>query len=166
MSPADIDRYLTEIVNTMNDGLLLVSPAGTIVMVNPALERLTGYAREEMVGRSCAMLRCDACRLARSQGKGQWCELFETRRETRKKCGLVRKDGGYLPVLKNASLLMDGNTPLGAVETITDITELDRRDRRIEELSRRLHADEGFHGLVGRSPAMRPKIAAHTGSPA
>ena len=44
---------------------------------------------------------------------------------------------------------------LGAVETLTDITELDVRDRKIKELSRMLGQERGFHGMVGRSEPMR-----------
>jgi hypothetical protein len=44
---------------------------------------------------------------------------------------------------------------MGSVETVTDISELDKRDLMIKELSRILDSEEGFHGLMGRSPAMR-----------
>ena len=61
MQDPKIDRYWKEIINTMNDGLMVVSPDGTILMVNQALEKIVGYGREELIGRSCALLSCDAC---------------------------------------------------------------------------------------------------------
>jgi PAS domain S-box-containing protein len=35
----------------MNEGLLLIAPDGTMLMVNKAFEELTGFKTEEVVGR-------------------------------------------------------------------------------------------------------------------
>ena len=86
MQEQKINRYWKEIINTMNDGLMVVSPDGTILMVNQAFEKIIGYRREEIIGRSCAMLNCDTCATARSEGKSQWCDLFEQGAATRKPC--------------------------------------------------------------------------------
>ena len=40
------NRYWKRIVNTMNDGLMLISPGGTIIMVNQAFEQQTGYSAD------------------------------------------------------------------------------------------------------------------------
>jgi len=149
-------RYCREIINTMNDGLVVVAPDGTIMMVNRAFEEIIGYTREELIGSSCSLLRCDACELARAEGKENWCDLFELGSATRKPCMLVRKDGSYIHVLKNASLLWNAaGEVLGAVETLTDITEITKRDQKIQELSRLLEGDDAFHGIVGKSDVMR-----------
>jgi transcriptional regulator with PAS, ATPase and Fis domain len=74
----------------------------------------------------------------------------------RKSCFLMRKDGSYVHVLKNAALLKDpAGKVLGAVETVTDISEIDKRDQQIEQLSRLLDGAGGFQGMVGSSEAMR-----------
>jgi two-component system response regulator HydG len=149
-------RYCREIINTMNDGLVVVAPDGTIMMVNRAFEEIIGYSREELIGGSCSLLRCDACEIARAEGKGNWCDLFDLGSATRKPCTLVRKDGSYVHVLKNASILRNAaGEVLGAVETLTDISEITKRDQKIQELSRLLEGDDGFYGLVGKSAVMR-----------
>jgi two-component system, NtrC family, response regulator HydG len=155
MNEHDIHHYWKEIINTMHDGMVLISPEGMVLMANRAMEEITGYTSEELIGNSCQVFHCDACQLARSEGKGKWCELFDLGLTHKKRCSLLRKDGSCLHVLKNASLLRDsdGNV-LGAVETVTDITEIDKRDQKIEQLSRLLDADSSFHGMVGASPAM------------
>jgi two-component system, NtrC family, response regulator HydG len=156
MNELDMNRYLKEIINTMNDGVLLVSPDGTILMVNQALEKISGYAREELIGRSCSTFHCDVCERVRSGGKGHWCQLFNGGESNRKSCFFVRKDGSSVHVLKNASLLRDSEgSVLGAVETVTDISEIDRRDQKIVELSRLLEEKPTFMGMVGNSPVMQ-----------
>jgi two-component system response regulator HydG len=44
---------------------------------------------------------------------------------------------------------------LGAVETITDISEIDRLDQQVELLSRQLSDYREYHGIIGTSPAIR-----------
>ncbi|HAA02426.1 MAG TPA: sigma-54-dependent Fis family transcriptional regulator [Syntrophobacteraceae bacterium] len=156
MDEQQMNRYLREIINTMNDGVVLVSPDGTIVMVNRALEEITGYTRGELMGESCAIFHCDVCKAVRAEGKEHWCELFEVGHAHRRSCLLMRKDHSYVHVLKNAALLKDEDGKvLGAVETLTDISEIDKRDQKIQQLSKLLGGDGDFHGMVGRSPSIR-----------
>lgn len=155
MKMNDPSRFFKGILNTVNDGLLLVGPDGSIQMVNPALERLTGFSKEELLGKPCTFLNCDICIHSRTHGGHHWCTLFDEKTVHRRRCNIIRKDGTSLPVLKNASLLMEDGKVVAAVETLTDISELLARDNRIEELSRLLEPEHGFHGMIGASPAMR-----------
>jgi PAS domain S-box-containing protein len=156
MQEQKINRYLKEIINTMNDGLMVVSPDGTILMVNQAFEKIMGYSREEIIGRSCALLNCDTCASTRSEGKGQWCSLFMQGAATRKPCLLMRKDGSYVHTLKNAAILRDeAGQVLGAVETLTDVSELTKRDKKIQQLSKLMDTAGSFQGMVGKSSPMQ-----------
>ncbi len=156
MNETEINRYLEQIINTLNEGLLVVGTDGTILMINEAFERLTGYRAEEVIGRPCTLLRCDACETFRTKENDNWCALFRHGEQDKKRCAIIKKDGGYLHILKNASLLTgpDGKT-LGAVETFTDISEVFRLDEKIEQLSRQLECGDQFCGIVGKSPAMK-----------
>ena len=152
----DIHAYLEDILNTMNDGLMVVGPDGTVLLVNEALCRLTGYGREELLGKSCTLFNCDSCEGERLGSGGKWCSLFVSGSMRNKRCLIMRKDGGYLHAVKNASVLRDErNRVIGAVETITDISELDRKEEQIVRLSRLLESEKGFHGIIGTSPAMQ-----------
>jgi len=156
MQEAVTSRYWKRIINTMNDGLMLIGTDGAILMVNDAFEKLTGYTSGEAVGKSCTILRCDACEKAVEKGKHGWCTFFEKGEAAKNRCMIIRKDGTYLPVLKNASLLKDGQgMTLGAVETLTDISELDRLDQEVDLLYRRHDIRDGFHGIIGKSPVMQ-----------
>ncbi len=155
MKDPDMNRYLKEIVNTMNDGVTIVSPDGTILMVNRAMEEISAYSRDELIGRSCSIFHCDACDRVRAGGRGHWCQLFDAGGADKKRCVLMRKDGTYVHVLKNASLLKSSDgTLLGAVETLTDLSEIEERDEKIQQLSKLIDSDTTFHGLVGKSPSM------------
>ena len=68
----------------------------------------------------------------------------------------MKKDGVYIHVLKNASLLHDINGQvMGAVETMADITELIEKDTQIEAFRRELQTENGFHGILGASASMQ-----------
>ncbi len=156
MNAHEINRYLKDIIGTMNEGLLLVAPDGTMLMVNKAFEELTGYKAEEMVGRPCTLLHCDACETTLKKDEASWCSLFEKGQVVKKRCSIIKKDGSCLPVIKNASLLKDDEgLPLGAVETLTDISELERLDHEVHHLSHQLETKNGFQGIVGSSPVMQ-----------
>ncbi len=156
MNAHEINRYLKDIIGTMNEGLLLVAPDGTMLMVNKAFEELTGYKAEEVVGRPCTLLHCDACETTLKKDEASWCSLFEKGQVVKKRCSIIKKDGSCLPVLKNASLLKDDEgLPLGAVETLMDISEVERLDQEVHHLSHQLEIKNGFHGIVGSSPLMQ-----------
>ncbi len=156
MNTQEINRYLKNIIGTMNEGLLLVAPDGTMLMVNKAFEELTGYKAEEVVGRPCTLLNCDACETTLKKDGPSWCSLFEKGQVIKKRCSLIKKDGSCLAVLKNASLLKDDDgLPLGAVETLTDISEVERLDQEVHHLSHQLEIKNSFQGIVGNSPVMQ-----------
>jgi PAS domain S-box-containing protein len=153
-----MNRYWKRIVNTMNDGLILISPDGTIIMVNQAFEQQTGYSADEVIGKPCTMLKCDSCEKTMQSDEKAWCALFARDHEDIKRCRcmIMKKDGTWLPAVKNASVLRDDdNVPLGAVETIMDISELDRLEEKVTHLSRQLTGDESFQGIIGKAPNMQ-----------
>ncbi|RQD78628.1 sigma 54-interacting transcriptional regulator [Desulfonatronospira sp. MSAO_Bac3] len=151
-----VNIYCKDIVEIMQEGLLVVAEDGTIQMVNHALENITGYSKEELLGQPCSIFKCDACKLLRQASSGAWCRLFERKEQVKRKCHLMRKDGSYITVLKTAAVLSDdqGQT-MGAVEIVTDISEMDRLDRQLRQLTRTLDEESSFQGIVGISRQMK-----------
>ena len=68
MIESELSHYLPEIINTMSEGLFCTRTNGVIVLANDALSRITGYSREELLNRPCAVLGCDACEVSRAAG--------------------------------------------------------------------------------------------------
>lgn len=154
----EMDAFWEKIVNTINDGLMFIGPDGTIQMVNKAFERLTGYTSAQAVGMSCRMLECDACEQTLTPiDKSVWCRLFAPQEAEMQKCRCLirRKDGSYLPVLKNAAAFRDEHqNVVGVVETLTDISELERLDKQVNMLARQRSHDNDFFGMTGKSQQM------------
>ena len=61
----NLNQYWKTVVNTIQDGIMIVTPDGQIVSVNEGLVEMTGYSREELIGATCVILGCSACELAR-----------------------------------------------------------------------------------------------------
>lgn len=151
--------YWESVVNTMVDGLLIVDTEGNVVYVNPAAEEITGYRKEEVIGLPCTVFESDTCMLSTMKGKVKHCNLFKEGQVNRKRCNLKRKDGSLVYLLKNATVLKDERGEvIGGVETLTDLTELLRKDQEIEYLRKELTHEHGFHGLIGKSPALEAVI--------
>ncbi len=151
-----LGEYWKAIVDTMMDGVVVVDTKGTILSVNRALERITGYNSDELIGKPCTIFDCDTCFSRNQHGEiVKRCHLFTGGGVGRRRCRLHRKDGRTVHVLKNAAVLEDGAGSLvGGVETMTDITDLVEKEQVIEELRGILTAEEEFHGIVGRSARM------------
>lgn len=156
MFEEEMNNYWKTVVDTIQDGVMIVDKGGTIISVNRGLVRMTGYEKAEIVGKPCSFLNCDTCERAREKTGDHWCVLFRTGAMNMRRCTFRRKDGRAVHVLKNASLLRDRTgTVMGAVETMTDISEVVEKDTQIEAFRRELRQEDGFHGMLGTSPTMR-----------
>ncbi len=148
--------YWEDILDNVRDGIIVVSPEGRIMLVNEAMENLTGYDRDRLVDCPCTVLKCDACELVMQQGGDKWCTLFVRENVKNRRCLFMRKDGSFVSAIKNASVIKDAaGNPVAAVETFDDISKVDKLDKKIELLSKQLGADTAFHGIVGKSPIMQ-----------
>jgi PAS domain S-box-containing protein len=156
MLEEEFSQYWQTVVHTMLDGLMVVDPDGIILSVNNAFEQLTGYNQDEIIGRSCELLKCDKCFGTRARGGDKHCELFKHGQVSHSRCVLQKKDGTTVHVLKNAAILKDKEgVVVGGVETLADCTELIDKDRVITSLREELSIEDNFQGIIGRSGSMR-----------
>ncbi len=149
-------RFLNEVFETMRDGLMVVDPDGKILFFNKAAEDITGYRREEVMGRPCTIIDSDTCVVLTESGRQKSCGLFTDGSICNKKCRIRSSDGRSVYLLKNAVVLKDNDgQTIGAVETMTDITSLYMKELEIEELKQELRQGYWFMGLLGKSAPMQ-----------
>lgn len=152
----DVAKHWKTIVDTLQDGLLVVGPQGTIVAVNKAAERVTGYKANELIGKSCRLLNCTGCKLLGGVDSDKFCQLFVNENVKEKKCLITNKDRRSVHIVKNAEVLKDENgNIIGAVETLTDITDKVRQQQEIKSLKQTFQLTEGYHGILGKSTRMQ-----------
>ena len=149
----DISKQWKRIVETLQDGILVLDTQGIIQATNPAAERLTGYTMAELKGSSCRILNCTGCKII---GKGKnFCKLFDVGQSKLKRCMIKNKINLSVHILKKASVLEnDRGEVIGAVEVLTDMTDLVQKQQEIETLKHMFHLDDGFNGLLGKTPVM------------
>ena len=156
MTETSLNKHWETVVDIIHDGVMMVDSKGVIVSVNPAFAEMTGYRRDELLGSSCALLKCSSCELILNQGSQHWCLLFKDESVSMRKCQLTRKDGRLVHAMKNASVVRDeGGGTIGAVETWADITELMEKESQIKAFRHDLQAEDTFYGMIGTSVAMR-----------
>jgi two-component system response regulator HydG len=155
MFEQELNKYWKTVVDTIRDVVMIVGTDGTIVFVNKSFAEITGYKAEEIIGKPCTALHCDICEIA-LDGKGDgWCVLFRTGRLDLRRSSIRRRDGKFIPILKNASLLYDmQGKVIGAVETMTDISEVVSKEAQIEQWRKALQSEDSFHGMLGSSTPM------------
>ena len=103
----DLSRYWKTVVDTMQDGLLVVDPEGTVVSMNHKAEDLTGYSKSELLGKPCTVLKCTGCKVFGNRRGHPWCSLYAQRQIRLKRCQITNKAGQIVEVVKQASLLKD-----------------------------------------------------------
>ncbi|MEK6581424.1 MAG: sigma 54-interacting transcriptional regulator [Nitrospirota bacterium] len=149
-------KFLMDVFETMRDGLMIVDTEGIILFFNKAAEEITGYRKNEVMGKSCTMLDSDTCVVLTESGRQRSCDLFKTGAICNKRCRIRAMDGRGVYLLKNAVTLKDENDKIiGAVETMTDITSLYMKELELEELRQELRKEYWFMGLLGKSALMQ-----------
>ena len=149
-------NFLMSVLETMTDGFMVVDKEMNILFFNRAAEEMTGYQRDEVMGKPCAILDTDICVALPNSEMGKKCKLFEKGRAVNKRCNIKAKNGKTVYLLKNAVVLKDDSgEAICAIEVITDISSLLLKELEIEELRNELKNEYGFMGLIGTSRAMQ-----------
>ena len=126
-----------------------------IVSVSPALEEITGFTAEEVLGRSClTMIRCRECL--------RGCGVFEDKEVKDVPLTLYRADGTTIDVLKSGRAFVEGDRVVGALETVQLVAEARKPssgpppelDTLLEALGRYFIIADGNMQVVGFSTAL------------
>ncbi len=146
-------------------GYLSTMPDGTIAKVNRTFLTLTGYSREQLVGRrSFADLLTAGGRIYHETHYAPMLHMHGSAREIA--LDIVRADGSRLPVLVNSVLERDDNGAPAVVRTaVFDATDRREYERELLRSKERAEASEARATLLARTlqqtliPPMPPSIA-------
>ena len=146
---------------SMADGVFTLNDKGRITSWNPSIERITGYTPGEAIGQPCTLLNFTQCFQKSCPTGINDCGIYQHGRLDGRECFLRHKDGYDVPVIKSARLVKDENGFIkGVVETVTDLTELEKARRKAEEADRRLGEIHMFDNIIGKSHAMQQVFSA------
>ena len=130
--------FLDNIFKTAADGILVTDPKGYIIMLNDAVETITGYSKEDLIGIHPQTLRLEDTKYSE---KNRECfeKLFREGSITGSEIPWVRKDGKTIIVERSIALLKDGNGNItGSVASIRDVTEKYKSREELREAKEHL----------------------------
>ncbi len=135
-----------EILDSIAEGLITVNKEFKIDFFNRAAENITGYHREEVLGKFCKhILKCDIC-----QSKCPIGLILETGKSLYDYRTIIEiKKGIKKPIKLNAAILRNGNAePTGGVISFRDLSELEAIKMDHEVIS-------SFYGIIGHGKPMQ-----------
>jgi len=140
------------LLDAITDGVFMIDREGIIRGWNPAMEKITGFTSGEAIGQTCRLLVFDRCFGECCPDILNECQLFSGEEVTATESSLRHQNGRNVPVLRNARAIHgeDGSI-IGAVETVTDLTELKNAHRAIDNAKRLLKESHGFGNIIGKS---------------
>ena len=152
----DIGKHWRPIIDSVQDGIIIVDAQGNFIAANHSAQLITGYSEDHLKGRSCRLLNCTGCEI-KATGKGKdWCSLFSAGLIRDKKCMITDAKNRTIPIVKTATVLFDDKGEVvGAVETLKDITENINYKHELASIKRIYQIDDGFHGIIGRTQVMQ-----------
>lgn len=140
-SPSDSIDF-ERVLQTVDYATYVTTPDGELIYVNPAFERLTGYADDEIIGETPAILNSGAHSDEYYADLWQTVTAGETWTEEIVNC---RKNGTHYTAHQTISpVVVDGEIER-FVATQRDVTEQKAREQRLRQYER---AIEGTHDLI------------------
>ncbi len=130
------NQYLQNIMESMTDALVVVSPDGTIHMINKATIKLTGYTEKELLGKPVDVilgedLRINGTKITDLVKREEVVSNIETT--------FLSKDGRRVPVLFSGSAMHSGEGSIsGLVFVAVDITERKRAEKALKKVQAQL----------------------------
>jgi two-component system response regulator HydG len=140
------ERQLKIILDNLDIGVFTVTRSGLITFFNTAAEQISGFGREEVIGKPSATLL--------GEGKTDGASLLKQAIEdgmarSNKKGNLATKDHRILPIRANyLALRNEKGRVVGGLATIQDLSLID-------QLHRAITARYTFADMIGKDPSIQ-----------
>ncbi|RJR40913.1 MAG: PAS domain-containing protein [Desulfobacteraceae bacterium] len=136
------ERRLKIILDNLEIAVFTVTRGGLFTFFNTVAEKLSGFQREEVLGKPCSMLLGQGASLMRQA-------VDEEKTLSNKKGTLTAKSRRQIPVRGNyMALKNEKGRIIGGLATIQDLSLIDR-------LQRAINSKYTFGDMIGRDPAMQ-----------
>ena len=146
------------IIDTVPDGLMVLDHGCLIQRCNRAMEALTGYPEEKIVGRPCAVLDFCHSETGESLNVEKQCLLSGSGSDPGPReleCTLVNRDGETVPVRKVTRVIRDSlGRAVGLLDILTDLRPLRKLELEIRKLKNPAQGS-GPGRLIGTSVLMK-----------
>jgi PAS domain S-box-containing protein len=133
VSDFDVEMQLNGLLKSVTDvrpvGIIIVGPAGKIIHANSEMERMFGYAQDELIGQAVDVLVPTSVRAQHAEHRAQFAAHPEIRMARNRSLTARRKDGTEFPV----EVGLNPIPARGGVLVVGVIADISER-RRIEGL--------------------------------
>jgi len=139
---ANYTDFLETILDSVADGIFTIDKSRRITSFNRAAERITGFTRDEAIGKLChevfhASICQNTCALEEAIKTGNM--VID------RPLHIINKEGKTVSISVSASPLSNGNKKaIGGVETFRDLSA-------IEELKKEIHKRYTFEDIVSKN---------------
>jgi PAS domain S-box-containing protein len=131
----DSEERYRELFENSRDAIYIHDLNGRYTSVNRAAEELTGYSREEILGKHYSnFVRPTYLKTVREN----FCRKLDVPLETTYETEIACKDGTRKPVEVTSRMIYRNGEPAGVQGTVRDISERKRAQRALQTYSRRL----------------------------
>lgn len=144
--------FFENVIESTVDGIVVVDTKGNVLIFNPGMEKLTGYAASEIIDRGHLSSFYDIevakenMKKMRSDRYGPVGKLNPTR------MSITTKSGEEIPVTLSASIIEVNGKEIGSVGMFTDMREILQMRKNLEEAHLQLVQSEKI-ASVGRMAA-------------
>jgi PAS domain S-box-containing protein len=140
------DRSLKLILDTLEVGIFTVDRGGVVTFFNTTAETISGYSRQQVLGRPCAAI-------FQGESSRNWDLLRETIMSGSPRNGIesrmITREGAAVPIrVTFMPLRNEKGIPVGGLATFSDLTV-------VRQLNQAIQDRYTFHDMVGRSPEMQ-----------